>query len=88
MVILIDYSKCSRYRLTLLGLMEYSVKLDTVKSGWSIIYIEGSQVIISERKKMYFFLYSLRIDDEMSHNAAFHLGPHCLPKYPFLGFWS
>ena len=21
--------------------------------------------------------------DEMQHNAAFHLGLHCLPKYPF-----
>ena len=25
--------------------------------------------------------------DEMLHNnAAFHLGLHCLPKYPFRGF--
>ena len=24
--------------------------------------------------------------DEMQHNAAFHLGLHCLPKYPFMGF--
>ena len=24
--------------------------------------------------------------DEMSHFAAFHLGLHCLPKYPFRGF--
>ena len=22
----------------------------------------------------------------MQHNAAFHLGLHCLPKYPFRGF--
>ena len=24
--------------------------------------------------------------DEMQHYAAFHLGLHCLPKYPFGGF--
>ena len=24
--------------------------------------------------------------DEMQHDAAFHLGIHCLPKYPFKGF--
>ena len=24
--------------------------------------------------------------DEMLHNAAFHLGLHCLPKYQFRGF--
>ena len=24
--------------------------------------------------------------DEMQHNAAFHLGLHCLPNYPFRGF--
>ena len=26
--------------------MELSIKFDTVKSGWSIVYIEGSQVNI------------------------------------------
>ena len=24
--------------------------------------------------------------DEMQHHAAFHMGLHCLPKYPFRGF--
>ena len=24
--------------------------------------------------------------DEMQHYAAFHLGLHCLPKYPLSGF--
>ena len=40
-------------------------------------------------------LFSLKIDfvlansaehGEMLHNAAFHLGLHCLPKYSILGF--
>ena len=57
------------------------------------MYIEGSQVIIS--KKIVFL--SLKIDfvlvnsadpDEMPHYVAFHLGLHCLSKYPFRGFWS
>ena len=30
--------------LTLLGPMEFSIKLHTIKSGWSIVYIEGSQI--------------------------------------------
>ena len=39
--------------------------------------------------------HSLKIDfvlansadpDEMPYYAAFHLGLHCLPKYPFRGF--
>ena len=32
--------------LTLFVPKEFPIKFDTVKSGWSIIYIEGSQVII------------------------------------------
>ena len=30
--------------LNLFDLMEFSIKFDTIKSGWSIIYIEGSEV--------------------------------------------
>ena len=41
--------------LTLLGPMKFSIKFDTAKSGWSIVYIEGSQVIIS-KKILSFFL--------------------------------
>ena len=56
-----------------------------MKSGWSIIYIQGSQVIISP--KQYFL--SLKIDfvlansadpDEMPHDAPNRQGLHCLPK--------
>ena len=34
---------------TLFRPMDVSIKFVTVKSGWSIIYIEGSQVIISKK---------------------------------------
>ena len=53
--------------------MEFPVKFDTVKLGWSIVYIEGSQVIIS---KNILFLFSLTLNfvlansedpDEMLH---------------------
>ena len=30
--------------------MEISIKFDTVKSGWSTVYIEGLQVIIFKKK--------------------------------------
>ena len=55
-------------------------------------------LVIVEYEKKYtcsiFFLY-LKIvfiiansadPDEMQHDAAFHLGLHCLPKYPSRGF--
>ena len=35
--------------------MEFSIKFDTVKSGWFIVYIERSKVIISQI--LYFFLW-------------------------------
>ena len=31
----------AQWLLTLLRPMEFSIKFDTVKSGWSIVYIEG-----------------------------------------------
>ena len=74
--------------------MEVSIKLHTIKTGWTIVYIEGSQVIISKNNIVFL---SLKIDfvlvisadsDEMPHYVTFHLGLHCLSKYPFRGFWS
>ena len=35
--------------LTLLRPMDFFIKFDTVKPGWSIVYIEGSQVVISKK---------------------------------------
>ena len=45
--------------------MEFPIKFDTVKSGWSIVYTEGSQIIIS---KIIIFL-SLKIDFGLANNA-------------------
>ena len=56
--------------------------------------IKGSQVVISKQNVVF---QSLKIDfvlansvnpDEMTHYATFHLGFHCLTKYPFMCFWS
>ena len=47
-----------------------------------------------QKKVLYFmpvdlFTFINSVDtDEMQHNAAFHLGLPCLPKYPFRGFHS
>ena len=60
-------------------------------SGWSIVYIEGSQVTIKKKivflsLKIGFVLANSADPDEMLHYAAFYLGLHCLPKYQFRGF--
>ena len=71
--------------------MEFPIKFDTVWSGRSIVYIKGSQVIISKNiflsLKVDFVLANSADPDEMLHYVAFHLGCHCLPKYPFRGLW-
>ena len=63
--------------------MEFPIKFDTVKAGCSIVYIEVSQIIISKNiflsLKIDFFLANSVAPDEMPHEAAFHLGLHCLP---------
>ena len=33
-------------QLTRVRPMDFPIKFDTVKSGWSVVYIEGSQVMI------------------------------------------
>ena len=68
------------------------MKFDTVKSGWwSIVYIDGSQVIISKNivflsLKMDFVLANRVDTDEMPQNmpqfAALHQGLHRLQRLP------
>ena len=51
------------------------------------VYIEGSQVILFSQNivfhslKIVFALANSADPDEMPHNAAFHLGLYCFPKY-------
>ena len=54
-------------------------------SGWSIVYIEGSQLIIPSKYCIsfsgdHFFSKQYR-PDEMPHSVAFHLGLYFLQKY-------
>ena len=65
--------------------MEFSIYLHTIDSGWSIVYTEGSQPIISKLYCTLIVWANSAEPDEMPH-AIFHLGLHCLQKYPFRGF--
>ena len=56
-----------------------------MNSGLSVVYIDGSQVIISPKNKIvililkiHFILANSVVPDEMQ--PAFHLGFHCLPN--------
>ena len=79
--------------LTLFGPMEFSIKFDMVRSGRSIVYIKGSQVITSKNAVFLslmfdFVLVNSANPDEMPHHVVFHLDLHCLPRYKFRVFWS
>ena len=73
--------------LTLYALMDSSFSFDMMNLEWSIVHIEGTQVIIFKENciflKMVFVLATSVDPDEMPHYGAFHLGLHCLPNYAF-----
>ena len=59
--------------------------------GYIKLGIVHCQVIIFKNivffcLKIFFTFTNSDDTDEMQHNAAFHLGLHCLPKYSFRGF--
>ena len=81
--------------------MKLSIYLNIINSGWSTVYIEGKQEkqVMITKTVSYNNYISLTEDrfclkaniadtDEIPHNAAFHMGEHCLPLYPFMGYWS
>ena len=78
--------------LTICVPMDYSIWFYTIYLGWSSVYMEGSQVIISKKYcislKIEFVVANSADPDEMPHYVAFHLGLHCLSKYLFRHFWS
>ena len=70
--------------------MEFPIYIDEISMGLSIVYFKESQVDFSKSccisaLKVVLIIASGVNPDEMQHHAAFHLGPHCLPKYPFRG---
>ena len=90
---LIPQNQHFQFDLTLSVPMECPIKSVTDKSGWSIVYIEGSRVVFSKKYCISFsedgFVLANHADpDEMPHYVALHLGLHCLPKYPTRGFCS
>ena len=67
--------------------MDFPIQIATIRIGLPIIF-KGSEVDFPNK----YVLRSLNIEiiiiniadpDEMQHYAAFHLGLHCLPNYPF-----
>ena len=71
--------------------MDSSFLFDTINLGWSIVYIEGPQVIIFKMCITFsedcFCQIANSVDpDEMLPHATFHLGLHFLQKYQFMGF--
>ena len=77
--------------LTLCILMNSSFCFVTMSPKWSIVLFKGPQITIFELRHTsvpeIVFIYANSADpDEMLHYAAFHLGPHCLPKYLLRGF--
>ena len=82
--------------------MDFPIHIDTISMGLPIVYFKGSQVKVSNYDvllSLKVVLFNLSKQwrtrwkaawcadpDEMQHYAAFHLGLHCLPKYPFKVF--
>ena len=52
--------------------MKFSIKLHAIKSGWSIVYIEGSQVMVSQN----IVFLSLNIDFVLANSADSDEMPH------------
>ena len=63
--------------------MEFPIEIHAIKSGWFIVYIEGTQVLIS--KKNIVFL-PLKIDFVLANSADPDEILYSLPKYTFRGF--
>ena len=71
--------------------MDFPIYIDTISIELPIVYFKGSQVNFLNYDvflslKIVFILVKSADPDEMQHYAAFYLGLHCLPKYPFRGF--
>ena len=60
--------------------MNCSIEVYSISMGWPILHFKGSQAEFSK-------LWCISIPEGcLNINAAFHLGFHCLPRYPLRGF--
>ena len=69
--------------------MEFPFKFDTLKSGGSIVYIEGYNFqtsIIFLSDKIYFVFANSASADKLLIFGVLHPGLHCLQNYPFWDF--
>ena len=70
---------------TLCTLMDFPIHIDTTSMGLPIVYFKGAHFEFSKNLllslKIVLILGNSADPDEMQHDAAFHLGLHCLPKY-------
>ena len=66
--------------------MEFSKKLPTVKAEWSIVYLEGLQIVVSKKYCIFFSEYLFWVANSADPDEMLLLGLHCLPKYPFRSF--
>ena len=62
--------------------MDFPIHIDAISIKLPIVYFKGSQVVFL-CLKVILILAKSADPDEMQHYAAFHLGLHCLPNYPF-----
>ena len=77
--------QCMTLRVNPLRPMEFSVY--TLKSGWFIIYIEGSQVTISKKYCTSSFVLANSADpDEMPIKCGISSGSSLFAKVPIFGF--
>ena len=67
--------------------MEYPIKFAQLSHDGPLYIIIIYKTIIYLSLKINFVLTNSAGPDEIPDDAAFHQGLHCLPKYPFRGFW-
>ena len=63
--------------------MDYLIHIDTISMDLSILCFKGFlNFNIFRALKIVFILANSVDPDKILHYAAYHLGFHCLPKYP------
>ena len=73
--------------ITLCILLDFAIHIERISQELSILYFKRSRVEFSQYMYDVFLTLIVLIlansadPDEMQHNAAFHQGLHCLPKY-------
>ena len=71
--------------------MDVPIQINTIRMGFPIHILRGHRLKFSnnyvlQSLKIVFIFANSAGPDEMPRCVAFHLGLHCLPKYPFSSF--